>query len=172
MGTEDPDFRPSRRTTVSSTIAVVASAVLLVAAASGAKAEDGVLGRWVTQGVGAIVELAPCAGASTLCGTIRWLWDPVDDKGRPRLDAQNTDAGLRSRPLMGLSILSGLKPTSGGHWAGHIYNPEDGQTYRATMRRSGVDVLLVEGCVLFICQKQVWWRASALADALRSAAPR
>ena len=147
--------------------AAVLSAALLLAAAPRAMAEDGVPGRWVTPGVSAVVELAPCTGASTLCGTIRWLWDAVDEKGRSRLDAQNADANLRSRPLLGLAILSDLKPARGGGWEGQIYNPEDGQTYRATLRRRGADALLVEGCVLFICQKQIWRKASVLAEALR-----
>jgi len=145
----------------------VLSAALLLAAAPQAMAEDGVLGRWATPGVSAIVELSACAGSWTLCGTIRWLWDAVDEKGRPRLDSQNGDASLRPRPLLGLAILSGLKPARGGGWEGQIYNPEDGQTYRATVRRHGADALLVEGCVLFICRKQVWRKASALAEALR-----
>jgi uncharacterized protein (DUF2147 family) len=150
-------------------IAVAAALVmgLFLSGATAAMAGDNVLGRWVTPGANAIVELAPCAGTSTLCGTIRWLWDPLDERGRPRLDAENADVGLRSRPLLGLAILSGLKPAPVGGWAGQIYNPEDGQTYRATLRRYGADALLVEGCVLFICRKQVWQKASALADALR-----
>ena len=57
----------------------------------------GPAGRWATPGVAAIVELAPCSDTSGLCGTIRWLWDAVDEKGRPRLDAQNADAGLRAQ---------------------------------------------------------------------------
>lgn len=155
--------------TLAGTLAAAASAPVL--------AQDGVPGRWATPGVAAIVELAPCAGASasgaaaagapTLCGTVRWLWDAVDDKGRPRLDVQNTDASLRNRPLIGLPILSGLAPAAGGAWSGRIYNPEDGKTYSATLRRAAPDTLLVEGCVLFICQKQVWRKASALAEALR-----
>jgi uncharacterized protein (DUF2147 family) len=92
---------------------------LLVAVVTPARAEDSVLGRWATPGVSAIVELAPCPGASTLCGTIRWLWDAVDESGRPRLDAQNTDGGLRSRPLLGLSVLAGLAPAAGS-WSGRI----------------------------------------------------
>ena len=143
------------------------AAMLLLAAVRPAAAEDGVPGRWVTPGASAIVELAPCAGAATLCGTIRWLWDAVDAKGQPRLDSQNADASLRARPLLGLALLSGLKPARGGGWEGQIYNPEDGQTYRATLRRHGADALLVEGCVLFICQKQIWRKASVLAEALR-----
>jgi len=144
----------------------LALAGLLLVATPPAWADDGVLGRWATPGLNAIVELAPCAGATTLCGTIRWLWEAVDAKGRPRLDAQNEDVGLRSRPLVGLPILSGLT-LSGGGWSGSIYNPEDGKTYRASLRRTSADTLVVEGCVLFICQKQIWRKASALAEALR-----
>ena len=145
---------------------------LTLAVATTAQAQDGVLGRWATPGVAAIVDLAPGPGASapataTLCGTVRWLWDAVDDKGQPRLDARNVDASLRSRPLLGLPILSGLAPAAGGGWSGRIYNPEDGKTYSATLRRIGQDTLLVDGCVLFICQKQVWRKADAVAEALR-----
>jgi uncharacterized protein (DUF2147 family) len=151
---------------------IALAAMLLLAGARSAAAEGtstgDVTGRWATPGVSAIVELSPCAAErSTLCGTIRWLWEAVDDKGRPRLDSRNADATLRSRPLLGLAILSGLKPRQAGGWEGRIYNPEDGQSYRATVTRSGADTLRVEGCVLLGCQKQVWWKASALAEALR-----
>jgi uncharacterized protein (DUF2147 family) len=143
------------------------AALPLVAAAPTAMADDAVFGRWATPGVSAIVQLAPCGDTVTLCGTIRWLWDSVDDKGRPRLDAQNADASQRSRPLLGLTVLSDLKAAKAGVWEGRIYNPEDGQTYRATLSRRGPDTLIVEGCVLFVCQKQVWRKAGALAEALR-----
>ncbi|MDP1749165.1 MAG: sterol desaturase family protein [Reyranella sp.] len=182
MGTEHPDYRRKFEAIVSPGTAAAAplgagrtavGAIMGSVLAGGffltagpAHADDGLGGRWMTQGAAAIVELAPCSGTPGLCGTIRWLWDAVDDKGRPRLDGQNADAALRTRPLIGLSILSGLTPTAGGGWTGRIYNPEDGQTYRATLRRGGADALLIEGCVLFICQKQVWRSASALASAL------
>jgi uncharacterized protein (DUF2147 family) len=144
-----------------------AAAMLVLATVRSVMADDGVLGRWVTPCASAIVELVRCGDASTICGTVRWLWEATDDKGRPRLDSQNADASLRTRPLLGLSILSGLVPRAGGGWEGRIYNPEDGQTYRATVSRRGADSLVVEGCVLFVCQKQIWRKASALAEALR-----
>jgi len=143
------------------------AALLLLQIARPVMADDRVFGRWATPGLSGVVELAPCTQQGTLCGTIRWLWDATDEKGRQRLDAQNADASLRSRPLIGLTILSGLKTTAAGVWEGRIYNPEDGQTYRATLSRRGADELVIEGCVLFICQKQVWRKASAIADALK-----
>lgn len=179
MGTEHPDYRRKFEAIVSPASAatapgraiaraitcVVAGGILL--GVDPVHAQEGPVGRWVTPGASAIVEIAPCGGAPDLCGTIRWLWDNVDDKGRPRGDDRNSDPSLRSRPLVGLSILSGLARTAGGGWEGRIYNPEDGQTYRATVRRPTADTLTIEGCVLFICQKQVWRSAGALATALR-----
>lgn len=183
MGTEHPDYRakfeaivaPQTKNTSSAitgrvlarTIAGSVLAGALIVTAEPVRADDSPVGRWATPGVAAIVELAPCSDTSGLCGTIRWLWDATDEKGRPRLDAQNADTGLRARPLIGLSILSGLTRSSKGGWEGRIYNPEDGQTYRATVRQTATDTLTIEGCVLFICQKQVWRSASALAAALR-----
>ena len=182
MGTEHPDYcakfeaivAPQAKTTppaiagrvLARAIAGIVVAGGLLFAADPAQANESPAGRWATPGVAAIVELAPCSDTSGLCGTIRWLWEATDEKGRPRLDTQNADATLRARPLIGLSILSGLAPAAGGSWAGRIYNPEDGQTYRATLRRVGNDTLVIEGCVLFICQKQIWRSASALTAAL------
>jgi uncharacterized protein (DUF2147 family) len=145
----------------------IAAAMLMLVAVRPASADDGVVGRWVTPGASAVVELARCADAAKLCGTIRWLWEATDERGRARLDSQNADANLRTRPLLGLVILSGLALRPGGGWQGQIYNPEDGKTYRATVGRRGGDFLVVEGCVLFFCQKQVWRRASTLADAFK-----
>ncbi|MBN9088269.1 MAG: DUF2147 domain-containing protein [Reyranella sp.] len=146
--------------------AFLALTAALSIAAAPAAAQTDVLGRWATPGVSAVVELARCGDAQTLCGTIHWLWDAVDARGRPRPDANNTDQSLRTRPMVGLSILSDLKPRADG-WSGQIHNPEDGQTYRATLRRVAADTLEIEGCVLVICRKQIWRRASALAEALR-----
>ncbi len=75
--------------------------LMLLAALRPAHATDEVFGRWATPGVSAVVELAPCSDGVTLCGTIRWLWDAFDERGRPRLDAQNADT----------------KPAQPGHWS-------------------------------------------------------
>ena len=87
----------------------------------------------------------------------------TEDEAREKQAIHNSLVPLEG----GLAILSGLKPRQAGGWEGRIYNPEDGQTYRATVSRNGADTLQVEGCVLFVCQKQVWWKASVLAEALR-----
>jgi len=151
------------------------SAALLLAAlwiaAILAAGRDEPHGDWMTQGCASRVRVHPCKTApDALCGTIAWLWEPVDRSGQPIRDANNGDAGLRERPLEGLEILTGLRKSEAGRWTGgSIYNPEDGRHYAANLRLRNAEVLELEGCVLFICKQQIWRRRGAGAG-LRSPA--
>lgn len=134
-------------------------ASLLVWLAGAASAQPPVTGDWLTAGASAVVKIAPCAGnGDTLCGRITWLWNP-----RPDHDEHNADPALRSRPLVGLEMLSGFRSDASGGWTGgRIYNPEDGNTYSASFRLRDATTLDVRGCVMFICRSQVWRRPSSL----------
>jgi uncharacterized protein (DUF2147 family) len=117
-----------------------------------------IAGRWATSGFGSIVEFAPCEQApDTVCGRILWLWEQNDAAGRPRTDTHNPDRSLRSRPLTGIEIVSGLRETQPGVWSdGSLYNPDDGRTYTGTIRLKG-GTLELTGCALRVfCQTQVW----------------
>ncbi|MGH8676594.1 MAG: DUF2147 domain-containing protein [Burkholderiales bacterium] len=132
-------------------------------AASSAAGSDELLGEWITPGYAARVRIHACKSAQdSTCGTITWLWEPVDRSGKPVRDASNGDATLRERPLEGLEILSGFRRAGAGRWSeGSIYNPEDGRRYSAHLRLRTAEVLEVEGCVLFICKQQIWRRSGA-----------
>lgn len=132
--------------------------VTVVAAAG----RDELHGDWMTQACASRVRIHLCKAApDSLCGTIAWLWEPMDRSGQPMRDANNGDAALRDRPLEGLEILTGLRRSEAGRWAGSIYNPEDGRRYSVTLRLRSADVLEVDGCVLFICKQQIWRRRGA-----------
>jgi uncharacterized protein (DUF2147 family) len=122
-----------------------------------------VLGEWATQGYAARVQIGACEQApERLCGKIVWLWESLDRQGRPTTDSRNPDAARRAAPLVGLQMLSDFSPTRPRTWSGgHIYNPEDGRTYSATLTLRGPDVLEVEGCVLIVCSRQVWRKLPA-----------
>lgn len=88
------------------------------------------------------VEIASCG--ELLCGKIVWFKWPDNDQGLPLLDVKNKDPALRTRPLLGLTILYGLRRTGGNTWVdGKIYNPEDGVDYRADMSIEGDGTLRV-----------------------------
>jgi uncharacterized protein (DUF2147 family) len=77
-------------------ILFAAAALLLLAGAQGARAEEPV-GTWLTEGGKSRIKIADCGGA--LCGTIAWLKEPTDpDTGKPKTDKNNSDAGKRNRP--------------------------------------------------------------------------
>ena len=106
-------------------------------------------GDWVTNDRTAIVRITPCGGA--LCGRIV----RVIARGAPTTDANNPDRALRSRPLAGLTVLSGFTPAGTG---GRAYNPRNGRSYRATLALNGDGSLRVTGCVMMICRSQTWTR--------------
>ncbi len=97
------------------------------------------------------VKVADCGG--NLCATIVGLKEPISKiDGKPKVDRENPDAAKRKRPLIGLTVMNGMKPAGEGTWEGKIYNPDDGKTYSATVRLSG-DSMKVKGCVLGVLCK-------------------
>lgn len=140
-----------------------AACLFLVAAQSlaiPAKARaDDALGVWATEAEKSHVRIKPCGEA--LCGEIVWLKEPTGDDGKPILDLKNSDEALRDRPVLGIRIIKGMTPDGAAKWDdGKIYNPEDGKTYKSKMELTGPDTLKVKGCVLFICQSQIWQRVN------------
>lgn len=136
-----------------------------------AQAPGDISGRWATQGFGSIVEFRPCAGAeTTMCGRILWLWESNDSSGRPRRDTYNPDRALRTRSLIGIELVRGLRQTAAGVWSdGELYNPDDGRTYTGAIRvRNGA--LELRGCALGVfCQTQTWRRPDDVIASVRAA---
>ena len=90
------------------------------------------IGVWLLSNQRIQMEIAPCA--DRLCGKLVWFKHPTDTRGSPLVDAKNPDPALRSRPLLGLTVLQDLRQTGEGIWEdGKIYNPDDGKEYQARM---------------------------------------
>lgn len=111
-----------------------------------------VTGHWLTEGGKALVEIAPCG--TRICGRIVKILKPLP--GRPETDFNNPDDKLKTRPLQGISILTGFTADS-DRWRGRIYDPESGKTYRSELSRDGAG-LKVKGCISFFCKTQAWTR--------------
>jgi len=77
----------------------------------------------------------------------------------PSKDVNNPRPNLRSRPLVGLQVLSGFT-LRGSIWVeGRAYDPKTGGSYKARLTPNSDGTLTVTGCVLFICQSQTWRRS-------------
>lgn len=117
--------------------AALGGALVLSATVSGgepwAPVKD-VLGPWLTEKKGAVIEIYECGEVQDreLCGRIAWLRKPYTDEGGLKRDPENPDPSLRARPLCGIEVFTGLKRSDGNTWSfGRVYNPKDGNQYRA-----------------------------------------
>jgi hypothetical protein len=95
-------------------------------------------------------------------GSATWLWEPIDAEGRPIRDEHNPAKAARSTDSRTLAArrLSTRRQRVVNEEAmeGPIYNPENGRTYRASLRLRSPDILEVKGYVLIVCDTQVWRR--------------
>ena len=120
---------------------IIISMVAMLAPLAAAFAQD-VVGKWKLDDGSAIVEVYKQGDAFN--GKIVWLQDPTEPDGSPAVDKKNPDAKLRSRKLIGLNMLSGLKKSGAEYTGGSIYDPGHGKTYNCSMKVEG-DVLKVRG---------------------------
>jgi uncharacterized protein (DUF2147 family) len=118
---------------------------LAVAALGAEAAPSAVSGEWWTPGFNARVRIEPCGDA--VCGRIVWLWD-------------DTPKGIADKaPLIGRTVIDRMVAADGQRWqGGRLYNPEDGRDYKGSLHLQSPTRLVVDGCVLFVCQTQVWRR--------------
>lgn len=114
----------------------MALAVLLTLAAQAAAPQDAIVGTWLTEDGTSKVDVSASRaadGSSVYSGKVVWLKDPMRD-GEPLRDANNEDARLRDRPILGLEILSGFKATGAGAWTGGmLYSPRNGKSFPADL---------------------------------------
>lgn len=135
---------------------------VLLAALSGAPAAHAqsadASGTWLTQAGDARVKISKCGGG--ICGVIVWLREPTDTAtGQPATDSKNPNPALARRPMIGLSLFSGMQPSAPNKWSGQIYNADDGSTYASSVTVTGAEALRVEGCVGALCGGETWTRA-------------
>jgi len=110
-----------------------------------------IAGRYVTEDRSGVIEIGRCG--VTVCGKLVRILK--SEPNAPKTDVNNSDAALRSRPILGIPILSGFTD-AGKDWRGRIYDPRNGKTYKSIVSRNGDGTLKVQGCIAFLCQTQLW----------------
>jgi uncharacterized protein (DUF2147 family) len=131
----------------------------ICADARGAAPGSGVAGIWMTDDGDGAVEIRPC-GAS-LCGHIYAILR-LPHPELPAIDANNTNAAQRGRPLCGLQVIGGLHADAPAQWSGGwIYDPKVGKTYGLDLTLQG-DQLSVHGTLqgTFLGRTVTWTRAA------------
>jgi uncharacterized protein (DUF2147 family) len=99
-------------------------------------------------------------------GTIVYMVPEKYKNGQPPKDEKNPDPALRSRSVLGLQILNGLKfNVKDKEWQdGHIYDPKSGKTYDCFgWFENDTDNLFLKGYVVgikWLGKSTEWTRAS------------
>ncbi|MDN5863877.1 MAG: DUF2147 domain-containing protein [Gammaproteobacteria bacterium] len=129
---------------------------------------DAVNGLWVTPDGKSHVKIF-LADDGTWSGKIVWLKEPnypADYEnqalaGKPKVDIHNPDESLRSRPLLGMVVLTDFKyfPKDKDWHDGKCYDPEEGKTYDCKMwLEDHGKTLKVRGYVWIFFKTQTWHR--------------
>jgi len=129
--------------------ALVTAAMIMLPGVSSAQTAEDAFGTWRHPENGSHVEMYKCG--ENLCAKIVKVVDAQ------KTDDKNPDASRRSRPVVGLVIMSGAKKTDAKSWAGSIYNRVDGGTYSGTITVKSKDALDLAGCTAVILCKTLTW---------------
>jgi uncharacterized protein (DUF2147 family) len=139
-------------------IMAILTALFAAAPANGQTGGE-VSGIWLTQAGEAKVRVSKCGGG--ICGVVVWLREPINPAtGKPQVDDKNPNPALANRPMIGLALFSGMRPSGPNRWSGQIYNADDGRSYASNISVSGPDSLTVEGCVGVFCGGETWTRSA------------
>ena len=130
---------------------ILAKTALLLLAATvpvTASAQAALEGHWKNPKGSVVVKVAPCGEG--YCGTV------IEASAKAKATARK---GGTSQ-LIGMRILSGLRPIGNGTFKGQAFDPKRNIRAPATIRLLGPSTLIVKGCVLggFICKEQRWTR--------------
>jgi uncharacterized protein (DUF2147 family) len=139
-------------------------ACLLLAGSATAQNADAIVGTWLVQDGSAKIAILEDGGHYH--GRIVWLREPNDSQGRPVRDTNNPDARLRSRPQMGLMLLTDFAYDGGNLWNdGEIYDPDSGSTYSCKITLKDRQTMQVRGYIGFSLfgRTETWTRVPDIA---------
>ena len=107
-----------------------------------AQSKSKIVGVWFNTEKTAQIEIME--NENEMIGKLIWI-QPKEGDPQEFTDVVNSDSSLRDRPLMGLTILKGLKYTNGIWSDGEIYDPESGLSYTCEIQLKKKDILEVKG---------------------------
>ncbi|WP_417611657.1 DUF2147 domain-containing protein [Owenweeksia hongkongensis] len=136
-------------------------ALLLITSVSTFAQADKILGTWLNEPKDAKIEVYK--KGDKYFGKIIWLSQNVGPNGEsPKLDVNNEDEKLRSRPIVGINILKDLEwDDDDNEWDdGEIYDPRSGSTYSLYAKLEDANTLFLKGYIGFamIGRSTTWTR--------------
>lgn len=139
----------------------------LAAAAADLRNPDAIAGTWEVDNSKDIVRIEIKRSGDAYGGSIVWIerkFFPADDPrgmgGQPKVDRNNPDPALRSRPIEGVEVLGNLRFAGKGEWkGGWIYAPDRGRRARCKAKLTPSGNLRVRGFIGYpIFGSSMEWR--------------
>ena len=134
-------------------ILLATAAILALGTATAAAADP--IGDWLVKDGYAHIRIDNCAGK--LWGIVAW------EKKPGAIDDENPDPTKKHRPVLGMPILLGMKPTKPNLWEGEIYNSNNGKIYESSISMVDDNTLKLQGCLSkvfgnLLCGGENWTR--------------
>ena len=118
-----------------------------------------IVGEWYNAEKDAVITLYE--DGETVSGKITWMLYPNDVNGNPKTDPLNPDEKLKSRPRMGMVMMTGFSYDEDNVWDdGELYDPKKGKTYSGMMTVKDANTLDLRGYIgfSFIGRSSTWTR--------------
>ncbi len=127
--------------------ALITCLFFLIGAVAFAQEEvDAILGVWESGSGKARIKIDK--SGDKYYGRIVWLREPKDENGKPKVEKNNPDEKLRTKPLLGYRMLRDFNYAGDKTWEdGTIYDPENGSTYSCTIEMKNKNTLNVRGFI-------------------------
>ncbi len=137
-------------------LGALAALLLSTAPASAQDDPNAIAGTWLTESGASKVEVTCSAGACA--GKVAWI--KVAEGAAEPLDAKNSDASLRARPLLGVDILTGFTYKGNQVWdGGKVYSPGKGNNSNGTLTLNKDGTLSVKAKAGIGSKTVTWTRA-------------
>ena len=138
---------------------ILAIALSISSISAFAQTNSVIVGEWYNAEKDAIITIYE--DGETVSGKITWMLYPNDDKGNPKTDPLNPDEKLKSRPRMGMVMMSGFTFIKDKVWDdGELYDPKKGKTYSGMMTLKDKNTIDLRGYIgfSFIGRSSTWTR--------------
>lgn len=126
-----------------------------------AQKPDAILGTWLPSNNKAHVKIERVN--NKYYGTIIWLREPIDpETKKAKVDKNNPEASLKSKPVIGLKLLKDLEFDEDEWTDGTVYDPENGKTYSCTVTLKDANTIDMRGYIgfSFIGRSDIWKRVN------------
>lgn len=119
---------------------------------------DDILGNWVSSNGKGHIQVYK--EGKSYFGKIIWLQEPNNEKGQPKLDANNPNPAQKNKPILGSLILRNFQFNDSEWNNGKIYDPMNGKEYKCIIKLKEPNTLNVRGYIGFsmLGRTEVWTR--------------